>query len=275
MSSERAPGFGSEKCEGGSSRRRPRLRWWWRLGPLLVLLGLGGMGVVAPGCGILSSDIATVSFDLPARHYVFDTATWKLPAGTVPAVPCTSSDLCCMLAQQLAGYDCAASPPLVCDTSTPPGTCAVSIPVEPPPQTINLKQQVPQLSSLGSSQSLAAVSISEIDYQVKTTLNHALPSVELFLAPSTVTSPDDPQAHKFGSIPAIPASTDTTNGSTSSGKVVLEPDAGATFSSYAYQFGTPFNFLARATFLLRGGDATPTGSVDITVSGKLSAKPNL
>jgi hypothetical protein len=231
-----------------------------------LLLGLGALGVTTSGCGILSTDIASISFDLPARHYVFDTAVWKLPAGTLPSIPCTSNDMCCSLAQQLVGYDCATNPALVCDAST----CAVSLPVETPPQTIDLKMQVPQLSSFGSSQSLANVSISQIQYDVTSTLNRELPPVDLFLAPAGVTSTSDPQAHQFGTVPATPAATMLTGAS-----VVLEPDAGATFSSYAYHFGTPFEFLGRATVVIRGGDSTPTGSVDITVRGKVTARPNL
>jgi len=235
-----------------------------------LALGLGALGVATSGCGILSSDIASISFDLPARHYVFDTAVWKLPAGTLPSIPCTSSDICCTLAQQLVGYDCATNPALICDTTAPPSTCAVSIPVETPPQTIDLKMQVPQLASFGSSQSLANVSISQIQYDVTSTLNRELPPVVLFLAPAGVTSTSDPQAHKFGTVPATPAAANLTGAN-----VMLEPDAGATFSSYAYHFGTPFQFLGRATVVIRGGDSTPTGSVDITVRGKVSAKPNL
>jgi hypothetical protein len=229
-------------------------------------LGLGALGVAASGCGILSSDIASISFNLPARHYVFDTAAWKLPAATLPSIPCTPSEMCCTLAQQLVGYDCATNPALICDAST----CAVSVPVETPPQTIDLKMQVPELSSFGSSQSLANVSISQIKYDVTSTLNRELPPVVLFLAPAGVTSTSDPLAHKFGTVPATPAAANLTGAT-----VMLEPDAGATFSSYAYHFGTPFQFLGRATVVIRGGDSTPTGSVDITVSGKVTAKPNL
>jgi hypothetical protein len=237
-------------------------------------LGLGALGVAASGCGILSSDIASISFNLPARHYVFDTAAWKLPAATLPSIPCTPSEMCCTLAQQLVGYDCATNPALICDAST----CAVSVPVETPPQTIDLKMQVPELSSFGSSQSLANVSISQIKYDVTSTLNLELPPVELFLAPVGVTSTSDPQAHKFGTVPATPAA--MLNGTVLTptkitGTVMLEPDAGATFANYAYHFGTPFQFLGRATVVIRGGDSTPTGSVDIIVSGKVTAKPNL
>jgi hypothetical protein len=244
-----------------------------------LALGLGALGVATSGCGILSSDIASISFDLPARHYVFDTAAWKLPAGTLPTIPCTSSDMCCTLAQQLVGYDCATNPALTCDTTASPSSCAVSIPVETPPQTIDLKMQVPELSSFGSSQSLANVSISQIKYDVTSTLNRELPPVDLFLAPAGVTSTSDPQAHRFGTVPATPAATQ--NGTTivpttiTGATVMLDPDAGATFASYAYHFGTPFEFLGRATVVIRGGDSTPTGSVDITVSGKVTAKPNL
>jgi hypothetical protein len=186
--------------------------------------------------------------------------------------------MCCTLAQQLVGYDCATNPALICDTTASPSTCAVSVPVETPPQTIDLKMQVPELSSFGSSQSLANVSISQITYHVTSTLNLELPPVDLFLAPAGVTSTSDPQAHRFGTVPATPAamlSGTNLTPATVDGAVMLAPDAGATFAGYAYHFGTPFQFLGRATVVIRGGDSTPTGSVDITVNGKVTAKPNL
>lgn len=247
-----------------ASARRRRSR---RLGPLAIL-GLAGLGAGIGGCGLVSSDILTLTFDIPERHYVFDTATWGLPATTVPALPCTSDATCCSAAA-LAGYDCAKSPPLVCDTSAGAGVCAAKLPVESPPQTIDLAMQASGLSGV-SGQTLANVSISQIAYEiVDNTLNRDLPPIALFLAPQNVTSSSDPKAHKFGTVPAIPSKQKTT------GKVALEPDAESTFAGYARNFRTPFEFLSHTEVTVRGGDPTPTGRIDVVVRGKVSAKPNL
>ena len=224
-------------------------------------------GCLAMGCGLISSDVATISFDLPPKHYVFDTGTLNLPAGTLPSVPCTpGSDTCCALAG-LAGYDCTKNPPLTCDDAS--STCAISVTTETPPQTIDLHKEVPQLSSINS-QSLANISISQIAYNVVSSLNADLPPVELFLAPADAADTSDPRAHKFGTLPVIPA-----NASVTGGKVTLEADAESTFSGYARNFGTPFRFLSRTKITVAGGSSTPTGAVDITITGRIKAKPNL
>jgi hypothetical protein len=234
-----------------------------------LALVLGGLGVATPGCGLVSADVASISFDLPERDYVFDTSSWMLPSGTLPAIPCTSTDVCCDLAM-VAGYDCASSSlPLICDTSQAPSTCGFSIPIQTPPQTINLQMQVPALSGFGK-QSLANVSISKIQYDVTSTLNRELPPVNLFLAPAGITSTTNPMAHAFGTVPATPANAHVTNA-----MVALAPDAGQTFAGYAYQPSMSFEFLASATVVVRGGDSTPTGMVDIKVRGTVTAKPNL
>lgn len=230
-------------------------------------LGLGSMGVGISGCGLVSSDILTLTFDMPERHYVFDTATWGLPTTAVPVVPCTADATCCSAAA-LAGYDCAKSPALFCDTSAGAGVCAVRLPIESPPQIIDLSMQS-QLSGVNG-QTLASVSISQIAYVIDSnSLNRDLPPIELFLAPQNVTSTSDPTAHKFGTVPAI-ASKQTTGG-----KVALEPDAESTFSGYARNFKVPFEFLSRTVITVRGGDVTPTGRIDVRVKGKVSVKPTL
>jgi hypothetical protein len=243
-----------------SGERRPGFAQVLALSAM-VPLGIGG-------CGLVSSDIASLSFDLPERHYVFDASAWNLPAGTLPAVPCTADAMCCSAAL-LLGYDCTKNPPLVCDTPASGGSCAVRLTLEPPPQIIDLGMQVPELSSLNG-QTLANISISQIAYDVVSSLNTDLPPVELFLAPQNVTSASDPKAQKFGTVPIIPKNA-TVNG----GTVALEPNSEAIFSGYARNFKTPFQFMSRTVVTIRGGATTPTGKVDIKVRGKVSARPNL
>src|SRR5204863_7485327 len=89
-----------------------------------------------------------------------------------------------------------------------------------------------------SGQTDADETISRIRYTVASTLNVELPAVVIYLAPDGVTSPADPMARKFGTVPATAA------GATSSGDVLLESDAQQTFSTFATNFRTPFNFIA-------------------------------
>ena len=228
------------------------------------LLGFVALSVFA-GCGLISSDITAISFNLPARRYVFDTARWSLPPQALPRLDCAESTECCTAAA-LVGYTCGAAtmPDLVCDS----GACALSLLVETPPQEIDLQREVPELSGI-KMQSLADIYIGKIEYTVMSTLDTELPAVELFLAPADATSHRDERARKFGTVPPIPA------GANMDGQVILEPDSQATLSGYARNIGTPFVFLAASTVLIRSGAALPQGSVDITVRGQLRAQLSL
>src|SRR5204863_3112793 len=138
-------------------------------GTWFLSLAVVGLGV---GCGLISSDITKVSFDLPPRSYRFDTkqpgwnpdTTAKL--GTVPSFPCASDADCCSaeLAPLLsvAGLDCSL---LTCDLPPGTGTCAFAMTVETPPQAIDLKQEVPSISSI-SSQNIIDITVSQISYDV-------------------------------------------------------------------------------------------------------------
>jgi hypothetical protein len=224
---------------------------------LLVLTAL------AAGCGLVNSDITTIKFALPERTYTFDTAQagWKLPAATVPTIPCTDATLCTTVAAA-AGIDQSA---VICDAAS--GSCAATTTVETLPQTVNLKMEVPALSGMNS-QSLADVTISQLKYDItRNTMNVALPAVELFVAPSGVTSASDPQAKRFGTVPPTAAQTTVTGGT-----VALDSVGQQAFVGFAHNFGTPFVFLARTVVVVPGGTPIPMGAVDITIKGQISVK---
>src|SRR3954468_5498826 len=196
----------------------------------------GGMAlVVAGGCGLVSSDVTKVSFDLPARSYRFDTAQagWKTSSATsfatVPSIACAADTDCCPPPVMALGIDCAL---IVCDGIS--STCAFAVTVEAPPQEIDLKQSVP--SSL-SSQSVIDITVSQITYDVtENSMNVDLPPVQLFIANDGATSADDPSAVLFGTVPTTPKGT-TSMGS----KVTLETGAAnAAFINIGHHLGTPF-----------------------------------
>ena len=235
-----------------------------------VLAGFAVCSVLAgaaslAGCGAISN-AATITFALPPQSFSFDTSssTWKAPPATFPAVNCGAGQVvtdCCNPPAPAPKPDCTATP-LACEG----GVCVLEFPITVS-QTINLKMQVPQLSSL-SGQTLAKISISEVTYTIASTMNVDLPPVDVFIAPANVTS-TDPPAQKFGSIPSSPAMKTTT------GNMTLDPNGNAVFSQYASAFSTPFNFIAHATMIVKPGDPIPSGQVTATVTGKVSAKPNL
>src|SRR5262245_48128076 len=95
----------------------------------------------AGSCGLVNSDIATLSFDLPAKTYTFDAdmaGASQLPQGTLPTVPCPPVGDCCSVAA-VAGITCGPQLTLECDSGS--GSCAATIPVQSPPQSIDLKSE--------------------------------------------------------------------------------------------------------------------------------------
>jgi len=230
------------------------------------ILALAMAGAVA--CKL---DIAKISFNLPERTYSFDTsqAGWNSASTSafskVPSIPCTADTDCQSPFLTAAGIDPSY---VICDPPTQ--TCAFVITVETPPQTIDIKSQAPELGSF-SNQSVLDVTISKITYDVTgNTMNVALPSVELFVAPMGVTTTSDPAAKLFGTVPPIPMSMNVT-----AGNVTLDKAGQDAFVGFAHQFGTPFVFLARARVVVPGGTPVPTGGLSLTVKGRLSAQPSL
>jgi hypothetical protein len=220
---------------------------------------------ITAACGLISSDIATVMFDLPQRTYSFDTAKsgWNLPPATLPEIECSDDAGCCTLAMlAVTGINCDM---VICDANK----CAVKVTVETPPQTVNLKMEA-NLGSLNK-QSAIDVTVSKIGYDVTTnTMNVDLPPVELFVAPDGTTSSSDAAAKRFGTVPTTPAKQPIMNGT-----VTLDPVGQNAFVGFAHNFGTPFVFIARTSVIVPGGTPLPMGAVEIKIKGQLSAKPSL
>jgi hypothetical protein len=229
---------------------------------LLVALSVLG-SLVSLGCNLINSDITALTFELPTKSYHFDTQGMNIPAGTAPRVACGPSEAvtdCCAPPVAIPGLDCAAVP-LTCDGGFCTGHKTVSV-----AQMMNLGQEAPELRNV-TGQSLADIFIKRITYTASNNLNVPLPEVTLYLAPAGVTDPAS--AMKFGTVPSVAAH------STASGDVVLDPAGQQTFSGYAHNFGTPFGFIAATTLDVPPDSPFPNGSVDISVTGTISAQPSL
>lgn len=237
-----------------------------RLASVLVALAGAPLAFVT-GCGLINSDLASVSFDLPPKSYTFDTGQtdWNGSASgafaVVPAIACGTDGDCCPDQIRAAGIACAN---MVCDGAT--ATCAFAVNVESPHQTINLKSEANLPSSLAN-QSVLDITVSKLSYDVgQNSLNVDLPPVDLYLAQSDT----DPSPTRFATVPAIVHGTTVTNGN-----IPIEPAANTAFDNIGMHLGTPFVFLARTRVLVPGGTPAPTGAVTLTIKGQLSAKPNL
>lgn len=207
----------------------------------------------ALGCGLISPDITKVTFDLPKKHYVFTTA------GLSSMVPAGAADIQLTCGAGGAVPTCPA--PATCDADV----CTVHYPVSVV-QTMNLKKDAADLAQYSS---LASISIDRVQYEVVSTANIAIPPLTIYLAPMGISDPADPQAVKFGTVPMIDAM------ATTSGDVVKEPDADATFAAFTMNLDTNFNFIAATSVTWVSGSGLPTGQVDITIKGRIAAKPSL
>ena len=234
----------------------------------LPALAMAGSAGVSSGCGAINS-LGTLTFDLPPKSFSFDTSSsgWKAPPSTFPSVTCGTTGQqvtdCCHPPAPAPAPDCGGTTPLLCES----GVCVLEFPVVIT-QAIDLKMEVPSLSSLGG-QTLAQVGISQITYTIASTLNVVLPPIDVYVADQGAMSSKDATAKKFGTIPATPA------GATQSGNMVLDPNGQAAFSHYASSFSTPFTIIAQTTMIVPPGSPVPAGKVDVTVGGKVTAKPNL
>jgi hypothetical protein len=218
-------------------------------------------------CGLIDPNITKVTFDLPTRSYSFDASTLSLPAGSTVPVPCGTGQPVTDCCNPPAGLglpmpDCSMTM-LACETDTHGMDVCTAVVTITQSQSMNLGQEVPQLQGAVG---LGNLSINQISYTVMdNTLNIDLPPVTLYLAPSGITDPNDASAKKFGTVPAIAAST------TPSGTVMLEPDAAATFSSFTRTLSMPFNLIATTVVHVPSGSPVPSGKIDLSVTGRLSA----
>ncbi|HXJ18962.1 MAG TPA: hypothetical protein VMT03_01925 [Polyangia bacterium] len=224
----------------------------------------GLLAVLLCGCGLISSDLTKLTFDLPNQTYSFDTAKWgNLPppavGATFPSISCTSDAQCCNDGS-LVGVSCSMTP-LTC----PASTCEAQIP-ESTYSPVNLAMQVGALATFPG-HSLVDVTIESITYTVSdNTLNVDLPPISIYLAPDGVTDPTDPSATLFGTVPSIQAGTNPT------GSVTKTANADAAFEMYTKNVSTTFNIIAGATVVIDAGTPVPNGHITVTVGGTVAAQ---
>ena len=144
------------------------------------------------GCGLISSDITKVTFDLPTETYTFDTAQWNIPPTcrgvTFPAASPARAVSDCCTAGGAAGIDCATT------------TLDLSRRAPAPPSSPNRRprrstwrptscRSLSQYTSLSASRSAASATRSGATASTSTCRRYSI-----YLAPDGVTDPTDPRA---------------------------------------------------------------------------------
>jgi hypothetical protein len=218
------------------------------------------LAAATSGCGLISADVTETPFDLPTKTYSFDASSFPVPAGITSEIPCGPGILdCCAPPPGLPMPDCNVTP-LTCEQNeNGMDVCTGTLPVTQK-QMLNFGQEVPQLQSFTG---ILKIKIKRISYLVTTnTLNVDLPDVDLYLGPANAMKPGDPGVVKFGTMPAIQA------GTTPGGDVMLVDGAEGVLQGFTGDITQPISFIASTTLRVT---RTPTGRIDLMVSGKLAA----
>jgi hypothetical protein len=166
---------------------------------------------------------------------------------------------CCAL--PVGPPDCATMPVACEQNENGMNVCTATVTVAQS-QVMNLGMEVMQLSGYTG---FVNIKIKRISYEVMTnTLDVNLPEIYLYLGPEGAKTSMDADVMKLGTMPAIPAMT------TMSGDVILDSNAAGALAHFTSNIKAPFAFIAETTPKVTH---SPTGKIDLRVSGQLAISP--
>jgi len=228
----------------------------------IIIASLTALVGVA-GCGwLISSDVTETNFALPAKSFSLDASMFNVPSALMQDVPCGAGQMvtdCCAPPPPVPPPDCQANM-ISCDQNENGAMVCMAQMTVSQSTPIDLGQEVPALNSITG---VLNIKIKKISYTVNAnTLTVNLPDVILYVAPQGVTDPNDPNAQKFGTLPAIASM------ATPSGDVVLETNAAQILNNYTKNIQAPFTIIAGTTLKV---SHAPTGRIDMTIGGTLAA----
>ena len=223
-----------------------------------VLSAWALVALVAPSsaCGLIDSDITNFDLALPNKQFTIDASRWGLvDADQLVNQACTTSpDPCAAAAQQAcAEGSCLA----MCDATT--STCDLTLFVSLFNE-IDLQTEKPELQTI-QNQPVLDVTVDSIKWEVTAnTLNVDTPEMVVYVAPSTVMTPDA-RAKRVGTVPPVPA------GTTQPGTdITFDPMGKAHLAEFMGDYKTPFNIIVGSSLLVEQGDTIPAGAVTVRVS---------
>lgn len=218
---------------------------------------------LSAGCGLVDPDITDFELFIRDKQFTVDTAQWGLTdVDAYTGTDCTQQAGVCSAAAQQACTEgqCFGR----CDAEGT-GTCELLV-------LVNLWQPVvlgmdnPELATLDD-QPLVDVMIDSIQYEVtENTLDVATPTFTIYVAPSTIMSPGDPEAEPVGTIAPVAAGTlvPLTD-------VTITADGQAALQRFMTDYSTPFNIIVGSEMVLAQGDTVPTGGMTARVQVRAHA----
>jgi hypothetical protein len=218
------------------------------------------LGVVVAGCGLISTDIASVDLSLPPQDFRIDSSDWMLPPGTTPVVPCAG--------------DCSALASTVCAQGTCTAQCGsdqvcfAKVPISLK-NDFDLARDAPSYQDFASLPGLS-VTVTGVSFDIsENTLNLDTPSLSVYFGPTSITSPNDPGAELVGTIPAVRA------GQTGHIPVTFSANGPDVVKKYMDDFHTPFRVIVFAEVIVHAGQASPTGRMVGQVNASAKASVSL
>jgi hypothetical protein len=216
------------------------------------------VALAAGGCGLISSDVTDFDLSLPDKTYTVDSDSFGITADpdVVLNMACaTGSGTCEVAAEQVCpDGQCRGE----CNATSL--TCDLIIPIHPF-TTVDLASEKSELAAIDD-QTLIDVTVDSISYRVgENTLDTTTPPLTLYVAPASVTSPDDSGAVSIGTIPMVqPAMTLPET------DLVMSSEGHDRLVQAMANFRTPFNVLVAADIVLTSGDSIPTGRMTTTLT---------
>lgn len=226
------------------------------------------------GCALVNAKTASYRYAFEPQPFMEKLGDDKTMV-TVPQQPCdpaASPDPC---AQLPAAMGSAAT--LQCDPGT--GRCIAAIEVR-----LSYPVDLSQRNLPGPVVQLGAetVDVEKLAYWIMSnTVNVPLPPIDLFVAPAAAKDENDQRAVKLGSIAMLPARSTTCGdpldreGDAAAGGAAvcdlkLTTPGALALAAFVKDYKTPFQLIAHARMVARGGDPLPVGRLDFSLRPTVS-----
>jgi hypothetical protein len=216
------------------------------------------------GCGLISSDVTNFDLTLPDKNFTVDTSSWQIDQNQAKTFLMTSCANQPMLCSSAATQACMMGCSGTCNTTTKQCDLTLDVSLH---QAINLVMEKPELQSIND-EPVIKVTIDTVTYEVKTnSLNVATPPMTIFVAPISVTKPNDAAAKAIATVDPVPAGMVTDGPQpvtfTDTGKMEL--------INIMSTYKIPFNVLVGSTLTVNAQTPVPTGKLDAIIHIKAHA----
>lgn len=221
-----------------------------------VSLALAAVLAGTVGAGCVVDNVSAINLAVPDKTFSIDASRWRLDPTVTErylATSCGAPQTCSAIANDTCKGGCSGT----CNPDTSQCQLALEIRLY---NAVDLVTERPELRTLPD-QSVIHVGIDAVTYDVtQSSLNLATPELAVFVAPASVTDPNDPEATAIGTVASLRPG-QTVTGATLALTAAGETALAAAMSSYK----TPFNVLVAATVVIDAGDVLPSGKLDAVV----------